>query len=136
MLLSWSSRLSLRGRGVKFVRRFCGRHVCCCVVAESNLFVIFVVVTFVFAWSWSQICLSFSWSSRLSLRGRGVKWMWRVGCLNQYLCYLRVALVEGSADCLRVETIHGKLLITTKHRRNSLVINWCLLSYKVKVINE
>ncbi len=51
----WSSRLLLRGRGVKFVRHFRGRHVCLCVVVESNLFVVFVVITFVFAWSRSQM---------------------------------------------------------------------------------
>ena len=51
----WLSRLSSRGRGVKFVRRFRGRNVCLRVVAESNSFVVFVVVTFVFAWLRSQM---------------------------------------------------------------------------------
>ena len=28
------------------------------------------------------------------------------------------------------------LLITAKHRRNKVMINWCLLSYAAKVINK
>ena len=43
--------------------------------SQGHLVRRFVVVAFVFAWSWSQICLSFLWLSRLSLRGHGVKWM-------------------------------------------------------------
>ena len=52
-LFLWSSCLSLRGR-VSFVV-FCGCHVSLCVVLESNLFIVFVVVTFVFAWLRSQM---------------------------------------------------------------------------------
>ncbi len=39
----------------RLVCRFCGCHVCLCVVSESNLFIVFVVVAFVFAWLRSQM---------------------------------------------------------------------------------
>jgi len=58
-----------------------------------------------------------------------------------------VALLEGGAAvgwrCFGVALVvyvdrqsTEDLLITAKHQCNSVVINWCLLSYPVKVINK
>ena len=82
----------------------CGRvHLC-----VGVLFVVFVLV-FVFVWAPPRSLFSCFCSSSC---GRGVKWMngW-VGCLNQFLCCLRVALLEGGASqgwrCLREALLEG-----------------------------
>ena len=75
--------------------------------SRGHLFILFVLV-FVFVWASRSLfsCLC------LSLCGCGVKWMngW-VGCLNQFLCCLRVALLECSAcqgwHCLRDALLEG-----------------------------
>ncbi len=115
----------------------CGCRVCLHVVVS---FVIFVVVTFVFAWLRSQMDELVSWlpKSILVLLEGGTAWGWR--CSG-------AALLEGGAAwgwrCSEVALVvymdrrsMEYLLITAKHRCNSMVINWCLLSYSVKVINK
>ena len=74
---------------------------------------------------------------RVAFLGGGTAWGWR---------FSGVALLEGGASwgwrCWGVALVvyvdrrsTENLLITAKHRHNSVVINW-LLSYAVKVINK
>jgi hypothetical protein len=100
---------------------FCGCHICLRVVAESTGWTSDLVAKTNIRVAWGWRCL------RMALLGVGTAWGRRC---------LRVALFRGGAGCFREWTIHGIFVITAKLWCNSVVINWCLLSYAVKVINK
>ena len=102
-------------------------------------FVVFVFL-FVFTRLRGQIDERVSWLPKpiLMLLEGGAAWGWR---------FSGVALLEGGAAlgwrCSGVALVvymdrwsTEYLLITARHRHNSVVINLCLLSYTVKVINK